>query len=272
MMLSVQSISKVFGGDKKLFGDPSEPVHALKDVSLSIERGQSYGLVGESGSGKSTLARCVIGLETPTSGEILFKDESIPAGKRRSMTLRSQMQIVFQDPYASLNPRMRIETLLEEPFVIHHERLKMTGAQRRERAVYLLERVGLGAQHLSRFPHEYSGGQRQRIAIARALAVEPEMLILDEPTSALDVSVQAQVLDLLLELRTSMNLTFLFVSHDLGAIRYACDHVAVLQNGQMVEKGPTAQVFDHPENEYTKALLDAVPEVDPDRPLAVRLG
>ncbi len=269
-VLEVETLTKGFGGHRSLFGRSEEAIYALKGVSLTIERGQSFGLVGESGSGKSTLARCVIGLERPTGGTIRFKGEALGASETRTMALRSQMQIVFQDPYASLNPRMRIETLLEEPLVIHADRLRMNRAQRRDRAVHLLESVGLASDHLQRFPHEFSGGQRQRIAIARALAVEPELLILDEPTSALDVSVQAQVLDLLLELRSRMNLTYLFVSHDLGAIRYACDRVGVLCNGEMVEQGETASVFDAPQSDYTRALLAAVPDIDPDRSLAAR--
>jgi len=271
-VLEVDNVTKLFGGKRAAFAPAIEPVKALDGVSFSIEAGQSFGLVGESGSGKSTLARCVIGLEQPSGGEIRFKGKPVGAGSTRSLDLRAQMQIVFQDPYASLNPRMRIGDLIEEPLVIHHERIGMTRDQRRDRAVYLLERVGLKVEHLTRFPHEFSGGQRQRIAIARALAVEPEMLILDEPTSALDVSVQAQVLDLLDELRQRMNLTYLFVSHDLGAIRYACDRVGVLHRGVMVEQGDVATVFDTPQTDYTKMLLAAVPEVDPDRSLAARLG
>ena len=268
----VDKLSKVFGAGHSALGQAIEPLKALSEVSFSIEAGQSFGLVGESGSGKSTLARCIIGLETPSAGTISFHGRRLGAGASRSLDLRGQMQIVFQDPYASLNPRMRIGDLLEEPLVIHHERIGMTREQRGERAVYLLERVGLKSEHLSRFPHEFSGGQRQRIAIARALAVEPQMLILDEPTSALDVSVQAQVLDLLLEIRQRMNLTYLFVSHDLGAIRYACDRVGVMHRGVMVEQGDVATVFDNPATDYTRMLLAAVPEVDPDKSLAARLG
>jgi ABC-type oligopeptide transport system ATPase subunit len=256
----------------KEFGSKSAAVKALDDVSFTISAGQSFGLVGESGSGKSTLARCIIGLDAPSSGTIRFKGKPLGAGRTRSLDLRGQMQIVFQDPYASLNSRMRIGSLLEEPLIIHRERICMTRQQRRERAAYLLERVGLKSEHLDRFPHEFSGGQRQRIAIARALAVEPQVMILDEPTSALDVSVQAQVLDLLLELRQQLNLTYLFVSHDLGAIRYACDRVGVLHRGVMVEQGDVATVFDTPATDYTRMLLAAVPEVDPDKSIASRLG
>jgi ABC-type oligopeptide transport system ATPase subunit len=270
-LLIVDGASKTFPPAGGFFGGKSIPVQALRDVSLVIEAGQSFGLVGESGSGKTTLARCIVALETLSSGRILFDGVDVATSSRRdNMALRSAIQIVFQDPYSSLDPRMRVMDIVAEPMVIHRRRIRLGPPERRERVVALLERVGLGSQHLQRFPHEFSGGQRQRIAIARALAAEPRLLVLDEPTSALDVSVQAQVLDLLLELQREMELTYLFVSHDLGAIRYACARVAVMQNGSVVESGPTDVVFDTPAEQYTRELIAAVPDLDPDKSLAAR--
>jgi ABC-type glutathione transport system ATPase component len=272
-LLAVENATKTFAMGGGLLGRNIPPVHALADVSLAIEAGQSFGLVGESGSGKTTLARCIVGLETLTGGRILFDGVDVAARARRDrMALRSAIQIVFQDPYSSLDPRMRILDIVTEPMLIHRRRIGLGAAARRDRVVSLLERVGLGAQHLHRFPHEFSGGQRQRIAIARALAAEPRLLVLDEPTSALDVSVQAQVLDLLLELQQAMQLTYLFVSHDLGAIRYACEKVAVMQGGRLVESGATETVFDSPREQYTRELVAAVPDLDPDKSLAARLA
>ncbi|MDQ1078128.1 ABC-type glutathione transport system ATPase component [Pseudoroseomonas cervicalis] len=266
MMLSVERVSKLYGGERRGFFGRAPQVTALSEVSLSVRRGESFGLVGESGSGKTTLTRCLLRLEEVSAGRILFEGEDIArlsaAGLRN---LRARMQIVFQDPYASLNPRLSIAEIVTEPMEIHSGRLGLGARARRDRAAELLERVGLGPQHLGRFPHEFSGGQRQRIGIARALATGPEVLILDEPTSALDVSVQAQVLNLLHELQQQLGLTYFFISHDLGVIRYVCDRVALIYRGRLVEEGETGQVFQAPRSDYARSLLAAMPDPDPDR-------
>ncbi|WP_313474867.1 ABC transporter ATP-binding protein [Agrobacterium pusense] len=265
-MLEINNVSKIFPGQRKgLFGQ-TEGFRALDDVSLHVRKGKSFGLVGESGSGKTTLTRCILRLETLTSGNILYDGADIakltPTEMRR---LRARLQIVFQDPYASLDPRMTIHDIVAEPLVIHRDIVPMTARQRTERVLELLLQVGLREEHLFRYPHEFSGGQRQRIGIARALAVKPEFLILDEPTSALDVSVQADVLNLLHRLQEELGLTYFFISHDLGVIRYICDEVAVIYRGKLVESGPVEDIFERPTNEYTRMLLDAMPDPDPDR-------
>jgi ABC-type oligopeptide transport system ATPase subunit len=266
MSLDIQNVSKIFPGSRQGFFGRGEGFTALDDVSLSIKRGASFGLVGESGSGKTTLTRCILRLETLSAGNILFNGADIhkltPLQMRR---LRARLQIVFQDPYASLDPRMTIHDIVAEPLVIHGDVVNMTARQRTERVMELLLQVGLRSEHLFRYPHEFSGGQRQRIGIARALAVNPEFLILDEPTSALDVSVQADVLNLLHRLQVELGLTYFFISHDLGVIRYICDDVAVIYRGKLVEQGPVAAIFDNPQSDYTRMLLDAMPDPDPDR-------
>jgi ABC-type oligopeptide transport system ATPase subunit len=265
MTLEVEHVSKIYGGEKRFFG-ARDGFQALNDISLSIEKGQSFGLVGESGSGKTTLTRCILRLETLTSGRITFNGADIHKLKPLEMRrLRSRLQIVFQDPYASLNPRMTIHDIIAEPLLIHDDIVGLNARQRTDRVLELLLQVGLRQEHLFRYPHEFSGGQRQRIGIARALAVRPEFLILDEPTSALDVSVQADVLNLLHRLQEELGLTYLFISHDLGVIRYICDEVAVIYRGQIVEQGAVADIFDCPRSEYTRLLLDAMPDPDPDR-------
>ncbi len=260
-MLVVEGLSKYYPGRRGGKG-----VDALKTVDLSIGRRESFGLVGESGSGKTTLTRCVLGLEAPTAGRILFDGVDIatlsPAAMRR---MRARIQIVFQDPYASLNPRMTAHDIVAEPMIVHRDTLRLDRRQRTDRVVELLDLVGLGEQHLHRFPHEFSGGQRQRIGIARALAVGPELLVLDEPTSALDVSVQAQVLNLLHDLQERLHLTYLFISHDLGVIRYICDRVALIHLGEIVEQGEAAAIFENPTSDYARMLIAAMPEPDPDR-------
>lgn len=251
-------------GVRKEFGNGAKRFLALDDVSLRIPRGASLGLVGESGSGKTTLARCILGLETVTAGRILWDGVDLcrlNSAERRAM--RRRIQVVFQDPYASLNPRMSVRDIIAEPLAVNRDAHDLTNAQITERARELLTLVGLGDHHLWRYPHEFSGGQRQRIGIARALALHPELLILDEPTSALDVSVQAQVLNLLDDLQRRLSLTYLFISHDLGVIRTVCDHVTLLYRGKIVEDGPTRQVFDAPREAYTRQLIDASPEPDP---------
>src|SRR5690349_14192502 len=214
-MLSVEGVSKTYPLARQGVLGPRPVLDALTDVSLSIARGESFGLVGESGSGKSTLSRIVLALEKPTAGRVTFDGADVHALRSAALRdVRARMQVVFQDPYASLNPRMRVHDILTEPLVIHADRFQFSAADRSNRAADLLAMVGLGAQHLHRYPHEFSGGQRQRIAIARALACEPQFLVLDEPTSALDVSVQAQVLNLLHDLQQRLGLTYLFISHD----------------------------------------------------------
>ena len=260
-MLEIENVTKIYPGRKGMFGS-SAPVTALSDVSLSIRKGESFGLVGESGSGKTTLTRSILRLEEPTSGRIRFDGQDFaklsPVALR---AMRSRIQIVFQDPFASLNPRMSVHDIVTEPMVIHAATLGLGSRARTERAAELLDLVGLGPQHLHRYPHEFSGGQRQRICIARALACKPEMVLLDEPTSALDVSVQAQVLNLLGDLQTRLGLTYLFISHDLGVIRYVCDRTALIYRGKIVEQGETQAVFDAPQSDYARTLIAAMPEV-----------
>jgi peptide/nickel transport system ATP-binding protein len=265
-VLSVENLSRHYALARTGMFGARPMLAALSDVSLRIARGESFGLVGESGSGKSTLSRCVLALERPSGGRVLFEGTDIHALPRAELrALRARMQIVFQDPYASLNPRMRVHDILTEPLVIHAGRFAMAAPARTARAAELLALVGLGSQHLYRFPHEFSGGQRQRIAIARALACEPDFLVLDEPTSALDVSVQAQVLNLLHDLQQRLRLTYLFISHDLAVVRHVCDRVALLYRGRVVEEGTTEEVWRNPRSDYARMLLAAMPVPDPDR-------
>ena len=266
MSLELQNISKIFPGQRQGMFGRSEGFKALDDVTLSVKKGASFGLVGESGSGKTTLTRCILRLESLSAGKVLFNGADIHRLSAQQMRRkRARMQIVFQDPYASLNPRMTIHDIIAEPMVIHHETVGLTAKARTERVVELLGQVGLRSEHLFRYPHEFSGGQRQRVGIARALAVKPELLILDEPTSALDMSVQAEVLNLLHQLQQELGLTYFFISHDLGVIRYICDEVAVMYRGRIVEKGPVNEIFETPKNEYTRMLLEAIPDPDPER-------
>jgi oligopeptide transport system ATP-binding protein len=239
-------------------------VKAVDDVSFAIEQGETFGLVGESGSGKTTTGRCVLRLVEPTSGSISFQGEDVLRFSRRQMRdARRQMQIVFQDPYSSLNPRMRASAIVEEPLVIHR---MGTRSVRRERVAELFRVVGLDPAHLERYPHQFSGGQRQRIGLARALALNPSFLVLDEPVSALDLSIQAQVVNLLVDLQKQFRLTYLFIAHDLRLVEHVCDRVAVMYLGKIVEIGPAAALFRSPQHPYTRALLSAIPISDPDQP------
>lgn len=250
-ILQVEHVVKTFGSSR-----------AVDDVSFAVARGEVLGLVGESGSGKSTTARCASGLLRPDSGSVLVDGSEI-VGARAPVLRRAQsiMQMVFQDPYSSLNPRMTVEQLVGEGLLVH--RLETKAAARRERVAELLDMVGLDSAHLGRYPRSFSGGQRQRIAIARALAVSPQLLICDEPVSSLDVSVQAQVLNLFRELRERLDLSILFIAHDLGVVHYLCDRVAVMESGRIVEMGDREQVYRNPSHPYTQSLLDAVPIPDP---------
>jgi ABC-type oligopeptide transport system ATPase subunit len=259
-LVEVRHLVKEFTRKQSMFKAPTA-VRAVDDVSFAIEPGETFGLVGESGSGKTTTGRCILRLVEPTSGEVAFKGESVLGFDRARMRqARRDMQIVFQDPYSSLNPRMTAGAIIEEPLTIHRVGSR---AERKARVAELFELVGLDPGHVSRLPHQFSGGQRQRIALARALALQPAFLIADEPVSALDVSVQAQVINLLLQLQAQLNLTYLFIAHDLRLVRHVCQRVAVMYRGRIVEMGVTEALFETPIHPYTRALLSAMPVPDP---------
>ena len=262
-LVEVSHLVKTFTRDAGLFNAGSRVV-AVDDISFNIDEGETFGLVGESGSGKTTTGRCLLRLIEPTSGSVRFRGENVlEFPKRRLREARRDMQIVFQDPYSSLNPRMRAEKIVEEPLIIHKLGAR---TQRRMRVEELFGLVGLNTAHLRRYPHELSGGQRQRIGLARAIALNPSFVILDEPVTALDVSVQAQVVNLLMDLQERLHLTYLFIAHDLRLVQHVCSRVAVMFLGKIVEIGPTASLFASPQHPYTKALLSAIPIPDPDAP------
>jgi oligopeptide transport system ATP-binding protein len=262
-LLQVRHLVKHFSSRQGFLKAPAI-IRAVDDVSFDIEAGEMFGLVGESGSGKSTTGRCILRLIEPTSGDVEFKGENVLAFSRERMRLaRRDMQIVFQDPYSSLNPRMRVGAIVEEPLIIHRIG---TASERKARVEELFGLVGLDPEHLRRYPHQFSGGQRQRIGIARALALNPALVVADEAVSALDVSIQAQVVKLLLDLRKKFNLAFLFIAHDLRLVDDICDRVAVMYLGRIVEMGSTKTLFGSPQHPYTRALLSAIPRLDPDAP------
>jgi len=261
-LLRVKNLKKYFPIRGGLFSREVARVHAVDDVTFDLMKGETLGLVGESGCGKSTTGRCILRLIEPTAGEVWFDDKNVTTLDKRSLRhLRRDMQIIFQDPYASLNPRMTVGSIIGEALVIH--KLAKSKRERDERVVHLLETVGLNADHLRRYPHEFSGGQRQRIGIARALAVSPKLIVADEPVSALDVSIQAQVINLLEDLQKQFNLTYLFIAHDLSLVEHISTRVAVMYLGKIVEIAPAKELYTNPKHPYTEALLSAVPIPDP---------
>ena len=275
-VISIKDLKKHFPV-KNVWGTDIALVKALDGVDLKIESGKTFGIVGESGCGKTTLMRTLLRLVEPTSGSVVLSEEltrgQFSCNNLEDLTsdelrrFRRQIGVVFQDPMGALNPRMLIKDIVSEPLVIHGKT-----DNTRERVIELLKNVGLGEEHLYRYPHEFSGGQRQRIVIARALALEPKILVLDEPTSALDVSVQAQILNLLNDLQRKYDLTYIFISHDLSVIEYMCDRLAVMYLGKVVEEADTEELFSNPQHPYTKALLSATPNFEKDKEKIMILG
>lgn len=261
-LLKVENLVKrfpIYGG---IFSREVASVKAVSDVSFELKKGETLGLVGESGCGKSTLGRCLTRLHDTTSGKIIYNGKDITHIQGDELReIRKKIQIIFQDPFASLNPRMTIGAVLEEPLIIHG--LGETQKDRQDRIHELIDLVGLRREHLNRYPHEFSGGQRQRVGIARALAVNPELIICDEPVSALDVSIQAQVINLLMELQQKLGLTYVFIAHDLKVVEHVSTEVAVMYLGKIVEKAQAEELYRNPKHPYTKALMSAIPVPDP---------
>jgi peptide/nickel transport system ATP-binding protein len=265
-LLALDGVQVRFPAEPDWLGRPRAFVHAVNGVDLTIRRGETLGVVGESGCGKSTLGLAVMGLQSLWGGRIVFAGHDLGAlGKAELRGIRRRFQVVFQDPQSSLNPRMRAWRIISEPLTVN---ASLASSELRSRAEVLAAQVGLRREQLDRFPHEFSGGQRQRIAVARALALEPDLIVLDEPTSALDVSVQAQILNLLFDLQRQLGLTYLFISHDVSVIRHFCDRIAVMYLGQIVEIGPCQQVLDDARHPYTRTLLFSVPSLDHEMKLA----
>ena len=261
-LLKVRDLRKRFAVKGGILSRVVDQVHAVDGVSFDIGKGETLGLVGESGCGKSTTGRCILRLIEPSSGEVWFQGNDVTKMDHGALqSLRRDMQIIFQDPYASLNPRLKVGAIIGEALTIH--KLAPTQRAMEDRVVLLLEPVGLQPDHMHRFPHEFSGGQRQRIGIARALAVEPKLIVCDEPVSALDVSIQAQVINLLEDLQEEFGLTYLFIAHDLSVVEHISTRVAVMYLGRVVEIAPSRELYDNPLHPYTEALLSAVPIPDP---------
>jgi len=261
-MLNIKNLKTWFPVKSGFLRKKASFVRAVDGVDIAIKEGETLGLVGESGCGKSTLGKSILRLVEPTEGSVIFKGEDmLSLSEKELRQKRKEMQIIFQDPFSSLNPRMRVREIIEEPLKIHN----LGGGKRKERIEELLHSVGLTKEVLGRFPHEFSGGQRQRIGIARALAVEPRFIVADEPISALDVSIQAQIINLLKDLQEELNLTYLFIAHDLRVVEYISDRVAVMYLGKIVETSDSESLYKAPLHPYTKALLSAVPEPDPGR-------
>ncbi len=260
-LLEVQNISKYFPLGGGLISKPKAWARAVNAVSFSLSRGETLGLVGESGCGKSTLGRILLGLIKPDNGSVIFENQDLHRLKKSELKLlRQKMQLIFQDPYSSLDPRMKVETIITEPLRASSD---LNRSQRRRMAAELLEKVGLNPEDLHKYPHEFSGGQRQRIGIARSLSVRPKLIVADEPVSALDVSIQAQIINLLQDLKAELKLSFIFIAHDLSVVDHFCDRIAVMYLGQIVEKAPANLFSANPGHPYSEALLSAVPLPEP---------
>lgn len=259
-LIEVKNLVKTYQSQSGFLMPKAEEVHAIRGVTLEIKKGEILGLVGESGCGKSTLGNCILKLLDVTSGEIYFKGENIlKYNSKQTKEFRCKAQLIFQNPYSSLNPKMKIEEILKEPLVVNGINSKN---EQNERLEAVLRFVSLSKSDLSRYPHEFSGGQRQRIAIARALILRPEFIVADEPISALDVSIQAQIINLLIELKDRLDLTYLFISHDLNVVRYLCSRIAIMYKGEIVEIGDTESIFCNPQHPYTQTLLCAIPSIN----------
>ena len=259
-LIEIKNVSKIYASSGSFLGEKTRETHALKNINLDIKKGEILGLVGESGCGKSTLGNCILRIIDTTEGEILYNGKNIKEfNKNELFEFREKTSLIFQNPYSSLNPKMKIEEIIEEPLIIH--KVGKTRNEKREIAIKTLKMVGLSETDLKKYPHEFSGGQRQRIAIARALILNPEFIVADEPISALDVSIQAQIINLLSELKSKLNLTYLFISHDLNVVRYLCDRIAIIYKGEIVELNETEEIFNNPQHDYTKTLLGSIPQI-----------
>ncbi|WP_026907813.1 ABC transporter ATP-binding protein [Paucisalibacillus globulus] len=258
--LKVEDLKVHFPIKGGIFGRTVDHVKAVDGVSFSLEKGKTYGLVGESGSGKSTTGRAIIGLNHITGGNVFFEDKEITGVRKAKSDIRKDIQMIFQDPYSSLNPKKRVLDIVAEP-LRNFENLSRK--EERVRVQELLELVGLSPESILKYPHEFSGGQRQRIGVARAVALKPKLIIADEPVSALDVSVQAQVLNFMNEIQKELDLTYMFISHDLGVIKHMCDQIGIMYKGRFVEEGTATEIFENPQHIYTKRLVAAIPDIDP---------
>ncbi len=259
-LIEIKNLNKIYKTEKTFLNEPVRITQALKDINLEIKKGKITALVGESGCGKTTLGNCILRLIEPTSGEIYFNGKNIlEFDKKELFDFRKKAQIIFQNPYSSLNPKMKIFEILSEALKIHKIGDKK---EQKERVFEVLKMTGLNENDAKRYPHEFSGGQRQRIAIARALILKPEFIMADEPISALDVSIQAQIINLLKDLKDELNLTYLFISHDLNVVRYLSDTVAIMYKGEIIEQGSPDEIFNNPKQDYTRTLLASIPQIE----------